>query len=323
MRMFHRKYEKLAVLSVYEELSDAERKVLSTHLLTCEKCRRLSKRTVRMAPTGVAASGRATAENRLPLMRASLRNELKDVNRIRETSRGYGFASFPRLNVATVGLGVFLLGAASSYLFFGSSGWEKKSELSAIAGMVSQGSDNVSIGDVRFASSGPRTGEIDFSFNLVKHYQVRSDIDNRDVQKVLAYALVNSDNPGTRIKTVDMLNSVVERPDSDVEDALIKAAESDNNPGVRRAALLSLAKMKFDSKTKDALLYVLQRDPNPGMRVAAINILSEKELSNNAQSDKNKIDPQVLQVLRQRIESDQNLYVRTKAADILKEYKEM
>ncbi|MCL5020412.1 MAG: HEAT repeat domain-containing protein [Bacteroidetes bacterium] len=321
--MFHRKYEKLSILLAYEELSEKEKQLLSKHLLSCAKCKELVERTNKMVQQRTDVNLETRLEPQLPFLRSALHSTVTKNYAPPIRRRNYGHAIVPKFAATMIGAGFFLIGAASSYLYVNLSRHGAESGLSSVVTAISKNPDESSIENVRFVSSDQRTGKLDFSFNLVKHYQASGSIDNPDIQKVLAYALVNSNNPGTRIRTVDLLNAVNKKPENDVEAALIKAAESDDNPGVRRAALLSLGELPFNGEVKDAFLYVLQNDPNPGMRVSAINILSQKEISRPTEAGKNEIDPRVLQVLKRSMDSDRNLYVRTKAADILKSYKEM
>jgi len=82
--------------------------------------------------------------------------------------------------------------------------------------------------------------------------------------------------------------------------------------GVRKEALEVLQKFPMDEAIKQSFLYVLVHDKNAGMRVAAIKCLESQQ----------KIDNDVVSVLRQKIQSDDNDYIRLKARDVLQEVKE-
>lgn len=319
----------MIVLSLYNELEDEDKKLLEEHIHTCSPC---SLFMAKLSGTfGVWKESRETVdEPTLDQARKEFRLALSNEdNEVIGMSAYVGFPKFRRWGIAPVPVyaaGAFALvmlaiGLLSGFLLFNnSSGDGMRAVLSEISAANSR---DVAIADVRFLPGDDKRGNLKFSFNLVRRYEMDGSLDDKDVQKVLAFALVNSDNPGVRLRTIGMLDGSV-KPDAEIERALVKAVETDENAGVRREALLSLEKFPFDDAIKEALLFVLQKDKNPGMRVAAINILAGKEL--NAESGaavEKRIDPKVLQVLKERSASDQNRYVRLKAADMLKEFKEL
>ncbi len=203
------------------------------------------------------------------------------------------------------------VGATASFIFFNR---PEKNAASILSELNSKNKEDVAIDNIRFLSTDQGSGEVRFSFDFVKRYEMKGSLDDQSIQTVLAYALVNSDNPGVRLKTVGMLETSG-KPEKEIERAILRAAKTDDNAGVRRQALLSLKKLPFDNEIRDALLFVLQSDKNPGMRVAAINYLSEKEMRSTTTKT---VDPNLLNVLRESSVSDQNKYVRLKAANMLK-----
>lgn len=331
--MRHKKYECLIVLWMYNEASPEENRKLENHLSFCPKCREFREDLSKLlSPRNVPE--RFSLDETLLEARKSFRGAVQEENvsslpggRIRwsrpEAPRM--FAPVPAYAMAIVAVLMLVIGAAASYLFVNRGGTPVRSNTSFLSELSLQNPDNTAIDDVRFLSVDPKTGEIQFSFNFSKRYEMKGTVDDRNVQKVLAYALVNSDNVGTRLRTIGMLDSSsTARPDVEIRAALLKAVKSDDNAGVRREALLSVEKLPFDNDVKDAVLAVLQNDKNPGMRVAAINLLSEKELTTGATSQTAKrVDPKILNVLKESSASDQNKYVRLKAADMLKEFREL
>jgi len=96
-----------------------------------------------------------------------------------------------------------------------------------------------------------------------------------------------------------------------VKEALIKAMMYDDNPGVRKEAMNALCNLPFDDKISDAIIYVLQNDKNSGLRVQAINCLDEK---NNV---KRLSDPNIKNVLKNRMHEDDNSYIKLRAKTML------
>ncbi len=327
--MRHRKYEELIVLSHYGETNLDDEVLLEIHLRQCRTCAEFSRRLERFltkesAPQNIkieqivreARSGLQDLLSNEKIQEAEKRGFADDRN-----PRRWGNRMMPAYAVAAVVLVALATGLISGYLIFG--GNQGANSVSDVVSEISaRGTGATAITDVRFLNGRSGTGNLKFSFNVVRRFEMEGSIDNRNIQRILAYALVNSDNPGVRLKTIGMIDAS-SKPDKEIEDAMIKAVETDENAGVRRKALVSLNKPPFDNRIKEAMLYVLQHDRNPGMRVAAINFLAGKELRGGSVAADNWVDPQVLQVLKEKSTSDQNRYVRLKAKDMLKELKEL
>ncbi len=329
--MRHKKYETLIVVSYYDEIASDEKGELERHLASCSRCATFKKKLDETLPERGRGAG-VVSDAEIARARMEFRQGIsirKDESYGRR--RVVNIPARPRWSTALVPVyaaamaAVVMLAAGAIFGYLLSvRGTGDKGGLHAVLSEVSSNNTgNVALSDLRFLTADQKNGDVQFSFDLVRRYQMRGSLDDREVQKVLAYALVNSDNPGIRLTTIGMLDASA-KPDRQVVDALVEAVKTDDNAGVRREALLSLAKLPFDNVVKAALLYVLQHDKNPGMRVAAINILSGKELNTGTVTGSTKgIDTRVLEVLKERSSSDQNRYVRLKAADMLKEFKEL
>jgi hypothetical protein len=295
---------------------------LEKHLSACPKCTEFQQDVVKTIPQRRQADDshldRTLLEARGELHRRLLAS--RDIREYKLRPAERRFTQIPIYAFFAVAFLMLAIGVATSYLYFNQ---QRKSAGWILSDLSSRNRNDVVIDNIRFLSTDQKSGELQFSFDFVRRYEMKGSLDDRDVQKILAYALGNSDNAGIRLKTVGMLDVAASaKPDEEIETALIKAAKTDDNAGVRREALLSLKKLSFDDGIKDALLFVLQNDKNPGMRVLAINYLSEREMT-AASSSAKTIDPRVLNVLKEKSLSDQNEYVRLKAAGMLKEITEL
>lgn len=329
--MRHKKYENMIILAFYEEITADEKAALNNHLDSCPKCRDYMMRLAKSFPEkGVreeAVSGEFIDRARRDLHRALEEDRSEGAGRQTvmrlPARRNWLSAGVPAYAFGIAALVMLAVGIASGYFLFGGRNTAAGGMRSVLSEISARNSEDIAIADVRFLTSDKESGDVRFSFNLIRRYEMSGSLDNKSVQKVLAYALVNSDNAGVRLRSIGMLDASP-KPDREIEDALIKALKTDGNAGVRRKALLSLDKLPFDHRIKEALLFVLQNDKNPGMRVAAINSLSTKELKSAPEAAAGKgIDPKLLDVLREKSSSDQNRYVRLKASDMLKELKEL
>lgn len=172
----------------------------------------------------------------------------------------------------------------------------------------------IDIDKIRLTEMYPENGKVSVSFEAVKPFTYTGSVEDKFIQKLMATALVKAQNPGLKIKTVNTLAAQVNgefKPDPEVKQALIASLKVDENAGVRRAALNLLTSYSFDEEIRDAILYVLENDKNSGMRVAAINALSGAKLKDG------KFDNKVLEELSKWAESDQNNFVKHRAAILL------
>ena len=139
------------------------------------------------------------------------------------------------------------------------------------------------------------------------------------MQKVLAHALVNDENPGVRLRSVSAFSTQIQKlkmPDREVKAALILALKTDGNPAVRKEALKTLQGFPFDEEIKQVFLHVLMRDNNPALRIAAINSLDSARVQGQG------TDKDFLEVLKERMQSDENNYIRIRAKSVLEEIKQ-
>ena len=128
--------------------------------------------------------------------------------------------------------------------------------------------------------------------------------------------MLNENNPGTRLNTINLISSSSQpRPDTEIRNALLSVVKFDNNQGVRLEAMKLLKKFTFDDDIKNTMLYVLQNDSSSGMRIEAMNMLVQ---ANKKGSSFNRED---LSVFREKMQQDDNNYIRYQAKTVLKEYK--
>jgi len=214
--------------------------------------------------------------------------------------------------LALGGVATFAIGIFAGYLLFASG--------PAFNGQ-SVDLDNLEKGDVqisniRFDSPYTSDGDIEFTFDSVKPVRYKGNPNDETTRRLLAQALITADNPGIRLRTVSTLgsqNSQNFAPDNKVKRALIAALKADENVGVRKEALNVLAGYPFDDEIRDAFLFVLSNDPNSGIRIAAVNAMYDLKTGGRS------IDEEIKNELNKRAETDENSYIRLRAASLLQE----
>lgn len=172
-----------------------------------------------------------------------------------------------------------------------------------------------SISNIQVSNYEDATGNVRISFDAVKPVDFLGSPNDEVIKTFLARAIVSSDNPGVRIKSLSAIANESKRnfiPDPTIKNALISALKADKNPAVRLEALNLLKMYPIDGEIKDALLFTLANDDNSGLRVASINAFAEFELHHNL------VDKQVIHELTKSLEAESNQFVKIRAASLLK-----
>ncbi len=146
---------------------------------------------------------------------------------------------------ATIAVGFFFLG----YIAFKSPP-SSEHELQLPVQNASQASlspkEEGQITNVKFIDSGLNSDEVEFTFDAVMPVHMKGSVNDPKIQQVLAHALLNEQNPGTRLRSVNAIASQQSfTVDNDVKKALIMALKSDENPGVKKEAMKVLQKFPF------------------------------------------------------------------------------
>jgi hypothetical protein len=133
---------------------------------------------------------------------------------------------------------------------------------------------------------------------------MEGSLDDPRIQQVLLYAVKSYDNPGIRRESLDALRAGRDKPI--VRQALLYTMQHDPNLGVQLAALDEVRGLEWDADLRQAFLGVLTQDQNDGMRVAAIDVLTSHA------------DETLLPTFERVAASDMSAYVRMKSAIALR-----
>jgi len=297
-------------LLIYGELGDAERAALEAHLEGCTDCRK-ARAEVEQLHRVVAA--RPQREPSAVLL-AEARLALDDV--IERESHGWrallhNWPPLPRLQPSSgLALGlVLILGG------FGL-GWGLRPRaqrlVSGPAGVNTAGLINPDLGDMRISgisrvAPDPKTGGVRITLDAERRVTLEGSLDDPQIQQVLVYAVKSYDNPGIRRDTLDALRSHATNPN--IRQALLYALRHDPNPGVRLEALEAVSGPQCGEEVQRALLDALVHDTNAGVRVAAVDALIDHQ-------EREGCDVGIQQALAQLATHDPSPYVRLKCANV-------
>ena len=316
--MNHNEIKKWIRLSLYGELTNEEQSVLELHLKECDECKNELEQQGNLL--SLISDKKNEVDDKL-LMEA--RAQLRGAIRNERQRKGYldnvvqylnNFITIP-FRIVLSGAALLVVGFFAGYLFYGSSSIETIIIPDKTNNQFPLFQDDVTISNISFIDSDPSDGEVEFTFVAMKPVYLKGRVDDPKIQSILTYSMLNEQNPGSRFNSINAMYS--EKPikfDEDVKDALITVVMTDENPGVRREALKLMKKLPYDVDVKRAFIYVLTTDTSSGLRIEAINALVDAG-KNGITLDKNEID-----LFKQKLQTDDNSYIRYRTKTILQEY---
>jgi len=313
--MKHKKYLEMMELALLQELNDAELEELHKHLIECEDCQfeydKLNDFYKALDKLDKRETDDFSLQNARRELRLALYKEISKRSFFEKIADGVKNFSFYNYRPLIAGASSLVVGIFMGYAFF-HSGAENNFNSTAQIDPTS-----TKITNVRFVQPAGNDGEVQFTFEAVKPVNMKGNVNDPKIQMILAQALLNEKNPGSRFNTVSAIANQTEYSkgtvDPKIKSALMSTLKLDSNPGVRKRALTALLNLPYDQQIKDALLYALVNDSNSGIRIAAINELT------SATMEGNKFDEETLKILKQKSQTDDNEYIRIRAASLVKE----
>lgn len=310
--MKHKKYEDLIQLYLYDEIDEANKRFLKQHLKGCPECKNHLEELSKMFKIFMEKDKNESDDKLLFEARAELRGYLR-AQKNKTSIAGkliqiLSLLTIKPVSIAFSGATVLLVGFFLGYLIFKTPTVNNSEEGLNFNNLTK-------IQNINFLDPDPNDGVVEFTYESVKSGRIKGNINDSQVQELLTYAMLNEKNPGTRLNSINVINASDQtQKDDELKSVLISVAKYDNNPGVRREALKSLNELIIDKEIKDALIYVLLNDTSAGIRIEAINCLME------ATKKGVKLDEIDLITLKNKIESDENNYLKYQLHNIVKEY---
>ncbi|HTP14031.1 MAG TPA: HEAT repeat domain-containing protein [Bacteroidota bacterium] len=300
----------LLQLYLYDELSTEERRRVEATLSTSAEWK--SELEALRKFHGLLAHAKPAEADERRLVEA--RNELRTAIRIERTRPSWKskFAEFiedsvfAQYKLALGGVVTVAAGFLLGYAVFASRVPETGS-LANLATTVSAAEQPPQLANVRFIGQNNDNGTVELTFDAITPVHIKGNVNDPQIAKVLAQALVSERNPGVRLRTVSAISdqsTIQPSVEKEVKTSLITVLKYDHNPGVRKEALKALQKFPIDDDVVEAVLYVLKNEKNTGMRIAAINCLDFSKLTGKS------VDKDLLDLLKERMQSDDNNYIR-------------
>jgi hypothetical protein len=157
-----------------------------------------------------------------------------------------------------------------------------------------------------------RAGDHDVRIVLdrVQQQEVTGSLNDVMVRHLLLAAMQDSNDPGIRVYSVQMLQH---DSGDDVRDALLASANRDSNAAVRIKALEGLRQFTTDRTVRVAIESIVKHDASPEVRSEAIDVLLA------SQSPVPVLTPDILKTLQDVLSSErEDDYVRSRSAAVLR-----
>ena len=311
-------FESQIMLFALDELEGAERDSLEEHLDRCSRC--VAALTAERRMLEILASQQRPDPS--PALLSSCRNRFEDA--LDEMDHRSVFARwaesiFPAhwlaLHPAASVMMLLLIGFSIGTLapWRSQTGTYSPSRPPATLGSMAMDNQELQTAAVSGINWTPtadnRPPRVEVQMTTEKPVVVQGTVDDKEVKQVLLYVLHNNRRfgPDVRINAVELLRTRANDPD--VQQALCQAVRIDRNAAVRLKALEALTDAQPNQQVVQTMLDALVKDGNIGVRVEAINSLRAFSARGALLSD-----PQAFTVLRERMRSDPNNYIRLQSA---------
>ncbi len=294
-------------LYFYDELGGEPRAEMEAHLAACPRCAATAEELRRL---GAALAARPVGEPSPDLL-VRCRYELEEA--LDRESTGWralarsGFGLWPSGSPlrATAALAILLVGFSLGWAMRQQAVTPAPGQGNGVSAWMGADLSNMRINGISRVTPDPQTGEVHITLDAERRLTLEGSLDDARIQQVLLYAMKSYDNPGIRRDTLEVLRQHGGNPT--VRAALLYALRNDPNDGVRLEALQVVDELVWSPEVRQVLLETLLKDNNAGVRVAAINTLLQHA------------DAEVLPTLQQLANEDKNPYVRLKCANAVRE----
>lgn len=290
----------------YEELPEEERAALEAHLKDCPRCAGAAAELGRLRAVLDQRPLRQPSPELLVQSRQDLEEALdREAQSWRAMVRSWLVVP-PGVSAlrATTALAILTVGFSLGWTLQQRSGARGPVAPAGSAPWIGADMNDLHISGISRVAPDPQTGGVRITLDAERRVTLEGSLDDPRIQQVLVTAVKSYDNPGIRRDTLDVLQGAVGNPA--VRDALLYALVNDRNAGVRLEAMAAAREMRCGADLHRALLHAVEQDTNPGVRVLAVDVLTEHAAAEN--------DQELLQALKRLAASEANSYVRMKCA---------
>ncbi|UCE07868.1 MAG: zf-HC2 domain-containing protein, partial [bacterium] len=266
-------------LTVYNELSTDQKKVLEEHIKNCPECQldyeeavktiKLFDQKFQFEPTDVQLeTNRAELHQRLLLLTQPNFQKKWMTKLWRIIS--LDFVPVLRFATATV---LLIIGIFLGRIFFNQNNLKFESDQKPVTDLFES-----NISNIESIQYDPASRQVSIKLSTINDMTIEGDVEKPEIQRVLAQALMTEERPNVRLKTVSALQNT-HKLDEKVMYALREIIDKEENPGVRLKAVKLLTSIPITPTIKEMLTRVLVRvflnDSNSAIRIEAFKGLNK------------------------------------------------
>jgi hypothetical protein len=295
-------YQHQITLLLYDELADETRRDLEGHLRECQTCKDAfdSERAMHSA-LAEDAFGWDVPSDLLVESRKALADELDRTERKRSWWRMPAFSVVFTPMRLLESAALVAMGLALGVYVSNQQTRQVQTPIPTQTAEFPAIPQNGTISNLQVVNADPVTGQVEMAGEVSQPLRFKGRVDDNTVQQLLFSALRDANNPGSRLKAVEVLS---QKPNNEsIEEALISALVYDDDPGVRMRALEGLKTFANEQHVRAAFVHALQNDENAGIRIGAIDALTAR----------NPKDADLVATLKEVRKRDDNPYVQNKA----------
>src|SRR5437870_5162350 len=300
-----KEYQHQITLLLYEELPESTREELEVHLNECTNCHDVYESEKAMHSVLAEDASRWDIPSDLLVeSRRGLADELDRIERKRSWWRMPTFSvvftpmrllESAALIAMGLALGVYVSNQRPIGTQVGNSGQDQISVIPR----------NGTISNLQVVNVDPVTGQVELTGEVSQPLRFQGKMEDDTIRNLLFSALRDANNPGSRLKAVEML---AQKPtDESIEEALINALIYDHDAGVRMRAMEGLQRFADEQHVRAAFMHTLENDTDAGIRVKAIDALMAR----------NSRDVELAKSLEAVTKKDDNPYIRSKGLEFV------
>jgi hypothetical protein len=303
-----RDFQHHITLLMYEELPEGARPQLDTHLRTCDNCRDVYESEKNMhSVLAEDTPGWDVPADLLVEARRGLADGLDRVDNKRSWWRIPAFSvvftpmrmlESAALVAMGLALGVYFSNQQALVAPPVASNQVQENQISVIP-------RNSTISNLQVVNIDPASGQVELAGDVSQPLRFQGRADDPMVFELLIGALRDSNNPGSRLKAVEVLSQ--KRGDESIEEVLINAMLYDPDPGVRQKAVESLKPYANERHVLAAFMQALASDKVAGIRIEAIDALAIS----------NPNDRELAKTIHEVSKTDPNEYIRNKSIQLV------
>lgn len=264
------RYQEDLVLYYYDELGQAAREDLESHLASCPGCRAELKSLEQLEGTVPREPSIHIDDAVLESVREQVSARLSDLPPAQPVRR----ASIRRIGwqwaaAACIAFALFWAGRLSAD---GGSTPFSTPEMPVAGARIS---------DIEFD---PESGMVQISWEQARPVMFEADLTDPRVQELLSRVLEDDENPGSRLRALRAMSRASLQqtaPDPALVEALETVLRTEANEGIRLQTVKALhtvnAQAPLPESLKDHLITMLTEERNPALRIEVLQLLASSE----------------------------------------------